>query len=300
VYLLYLFGKSRSAPMFAIHDEDVLEYAHNVIAHGSQVPNRFLCELQQRNLLLVGCNFPDWLSRFFMRATNQRRLSETYRNAWLIEQLQPEEGFTCFLKSFSRDTEILTESSPVEFVAELHQRWMAEHGTSPQDADHLAEEDVPRGAMFFISYSRKTDLSRAEALYQALLRLGVTEGEVWFDRKTIEPGDDFRRRILDGIRSCRYFLPLLSQAANNREGGFVFREWSTATDLLEEMNREFLLPVIVDGDYKPERYTTESARVWADDKKLDFGHAPEGVPDDRLEAKLKKLVRDARRGSEQS
>ena len=38
VFLLYLFGKSRSAPMFAIHDEDVLEYAHNLIAHGSQVP----------------------------------------------------------------------------------------------------------------------------------------------------------------------------------------------------------------------------------------------------------------------
>ena len=60
------------------------------------------------------------------------------------------------------------------------------------------------------------------------------------------------------------------------------------------MNREFVVPVIVDADYVPERYTTESVRVWADDKKLDFGHAPEGVPDGRLETKLKKLVREAR------
>jgi len=58
-HLLYLFGKARSAPMFAIHDEDLLEYAHNVITRGSHVPSGFLDELQQRNLLLVGCNFPD-------------------------------------------------------------------------------------------------------------------------------------------------------------------------------------------------------------------------------------------------
>ena len=66
VQLLYLFGKSRATPMFAIHDEDILEYAHNLIARGSQVPTAFFGELQERNLLLIGCNFPDWLSRFFL------------------------------------------------------------------------------------------------------------------------------------------------------------------------------------------------------------------------------------------
>jgi hypothetical protein len=112
VFLLYLFGKSRSAPMFAIHDEDVLEYAHSVIAHSSQV-NTFVSELQQRNLLLVGCNFPEWLSRFFLRATNQKRLSEKENRAWLIDPLQPQESLTCFLRSYSTQTEILSQTSPV-------------------------------------------------------------------------------------------------------------------------------------------------------------------------------------------
>ncbi|MEP7310751.1 MAG: toll/interleukin-1 receptor domain-containing protein [Acidobacteriota bacterium] len=295
-FLLYLFGKSRSAPMFAIHDEDVLEYAHNLIARGSQVPT-FLAELQQRNLLLIGCNFPEWLSRFFLRATNQKRLSEKENRAWLIDPLQPQESLTCFLRSYSTQTEILSQTSPADFIAELHQRWMAEHGAGVQPADRTVNAAPAPGTMFFISYSRATDLRRAELLYQALLKQGVAESEVWFDRKTIEPGEDFRRSILDGIRSCRYFLPLLSQAANSREAGFVFREWRAATDLLEDMNREFVLPVIVDADYVPERYTAESVRVWADDKKLDFGHAPEGVPDGRLETKLKKLVRESRRGT---
>jgi hypothetical protein len=296
VHLLYLFGKSRPAPMFAVHDEDVLEYAHNVIAHGSQVPVAFLGELQQRNLLLIGCNFPDWLSRFFLRATRLNRLSSEAheRREWLIEPLEPEGSLTCFLRSYSKDTEILSESSPMDFVAELHQRWMAEHGADQLRAAASADRTTPSRVMFFISYSRKGDLPRAEALHQALLRLGVTDSEVWFDRETIEPGQDFRHRILDGIRGCRYFLALLSDDANLREEAFVFDEWQEANARKKKMNREFLFPVIVEADYEPERYTAKPV-LDGDWARLDFCHAPGGMPDGRMTAKLKALLRDTRR-----
>jgi hypothetical protein len=295
VQLLYLFGKSSSAPTFAIHDEDVLEYAHDLIAHGSPAP-RYLGELQQRNLLLLGCNFPDWLSRFFLRATNQKRLLERDRRAWVIEPLKPEESLTCFLRSYSKETEVLSDGSPVEFVAELYRRWTAEHRGAPAP-QHTEEEAAPRGTMFFISYSRQTDLTSAEFLYQALLKQGVAASEVWFDRRTIEPGQDFQRRIMDGIGSCRYFLPLLSQAVNHREEGFVFKEWLEATEKNKGMNREFLLPIIVDTDYEPEFYKPQSVWDWRQHN-LHFGHAPNGVPDGALEAKLKKLVREARKGGD--
>lgn len=99
VQLLYLFGKSRPAPMFAIHDEDFLEYVHNIIARGSHVPLKFLDELQQRNLLLIGCNFPEWLSRFFLRLTNKGRLSEVQRKReWLIDEKSLDKGLICFWK----------------------------------------------------------------------------------------------------------------------------------------------------------------------------------------------------------
>jgi len=143
VHLLYLFGKSRSAPMFAIHDEDVLEYAHNVIARGSHVPSRFLGELQERILLLIGCDFPDWLSRFFLRVTNKSRLSEKDKREWMIEQLGPEESLTCFLRSYSTATEILPDTPPVQFVAELHRRWMAERAATPEGATDPRIEAVP-------------------------------------------------------------------------------------------------------------------------------------------------------------
>jgi hypothetical protein len=292
VQLLYLLGKSSSAPNFAIHDEDVLEYAHNMIVLGSQVA--FLGELQQRNLLLIGCNFPDWLSRFFLRATRQKPLSQAdKRREWLIEPLTAEESLTCFLRCYSRDTEVLSDTPPGDFVAELHRRWMAEHGAGEP---HIPDAGPKRPAqvMFFISYSRKTDLPRAEALYQALLELGLSHSEVWFDRQTIEPGHDFRQRILDGIRVCRYFLPLLSYEATRRDEAFVFDEWQEANTRKKAMNRDFVFPIIVDADYDPELYTAKPVRDgdWA---RLDFCHAPDGVPDKRTKAKFISLVREARR-----
>ena len=293
VYVLYLFGKLRSSPVFAIHDEDVLEYAHNLIARGSQVPTAFLGELQQRNLLLVGCNFPEWVTRFFLRACNQRRLSENDRRSWFIEPLPPEDNLTIFLQSYSKQTEVLSQSSPVEFVAELHQRWMNAHGAA-QTGAAPEERPQPPSAMFFISYSR-TDLAQAESIYKVLLGLGVSEAEVWFDRQAIEPGENYQRKILDGIQGCRYFLPMLSSLADRRQQGFVFKEWEEASDRLSTMNREFVLPIVVDSEYHPEIYRTESISKWRD-KKIDFGFAPNGSPDERLEKKLQELLRGERRG----
>jgi hypothetical protein len=295
-HVLYLFGKASSLPTFAIHDEDVLEYAHNVIANGSQVPRRFLEELRRKGLLLIGCNFPDWLSRFFLRVTNSDRLSKKDTRTWLIEPLSPTESLTCFLRSYAKDTEILADVPPVEFVAELHDRWMREQNAAP-NAAAAAPEPVARGTVFFVSYSRTTDLPRAEALYQALRALGLADHEIWFDRTAIEPGQDFSHRILDGIQTCRYFLPLLSDATNSREEAYVFREWRAANQRRQSMNREFVIPVIVDGDYQPERYTAAPAREWGGDH-IDFAHAPDGVPDARTRTLLQRLVRDARRAGD--
>jgi len=291
VHLLYLFGKLSSGPTFAIHDEDVLEYAHNVITHGDNVLNRLLGELKQRTLLFIGCNFPDWLSRFFLRVTNAERLSKKDKREWMIEQPGPEESLTSFLRSHSKATEILTDTSPVEFVGELYRRWVAECNVARPAVATPQAEGVPTGAMFFISYSRGTDQPRAEAMVKALLKLGVAESDVWFDRAAIEPGQDFRERILEGIRGCRYFLPLLSKAANDRDEAFVFTEWNAANDRLNGMNREFIIPIMLDAECCPESYTAKPVKKWRD---LHFGRAPDGQPDDLTAALLLKLVRTTR------
>lgn len=300
VQLLYLFGKVSSTPVYALTEEDVLEYAHSMIAGRGHVLPRFFGELQELNLMLLGCNFPDWLSRLFLRLTNKERLSSAKaKREWLVEELQDEPGLVTFLRNYSHDTEILADVPPLEFVAELLRRWQADNDARQQAAPAGSGGDgdderpqPPPGAIFFVSYSRATDQPYAEALVEALRQLGVAERELWFDRQAIEPGDDFRNKILDGIAGCRYFLPVLSEATNAREEGFVFREWQAASDRLPQLNRDFIYPIIVDADYAPERYTARPVRAW---QSLDFGHAPAGAPDARTMAKLTKLLRDARR-----
>lgn len=293
--LLYLFGKSRPAPMFAIHDEDYLEYIHNIIARGSHVPLKFLEELQQRSLLLIGCNFPEWMCRFFLRLTNQGRLSEAQRKReWLIGEQALDKSLVYFLQSFSGGTEILSDISPEAFIAELHRRWLARY--SEQEKVPLSKnESVPRGVMFFISYCRGTDLPAAEKLFESLKSLGVASTEIWFDRTAIEPGQDFHDRILEGIRSCRYFIPLISQSADNLDEKYFRREWNEAIDRGKSIHgRMFVVPIIVDQAYKPLQYQ-RVPRDWTDN--LDFGHAPVGSPDERTNFLFKKLIRAERQQS---
>lgn len=287
--LLYVFGKSRAAPVYAIHEEDILEYSHNLISRGSQVPVNFLGRLQERSLLLLGCHFPDWLGRFFLRATNQSRLSEKSNREWIVEGPGQVDGLAQFLGKFGRGNELLVEARPADFVAELHRRWTA---SRPSAGAPAAAPAASQRALFFISYSRGADLANASALFDALRAIGVTEQEIWLDRQDIEPGENFRHQILDGIQGCRYFLPLLSAATNGRDEGFVFREWRAANDRAQDMNRAFIVPLVVDDDFQPGRYDAAPARAWG---QTDFGFAPRGRPDEALQRRLVSLLREARR-----
>ena len=154
-------------------------------------------------------------------------------------------------------------------------------------------EGLPQSALFFISYSRTNDLARAQKLHEALRKLGVSDNQIWFDRQTLEPGDIYTQRIFDGIRNCRYFVPLVSRAATAREQAFVFREWDAATGLLPAMNRKYLLPLVVDAENRPETYQQASVAVWRD-RNINFGHAPDGEPDETTRTFLQGLVRDSR------
>lgn len=294
VQLLYLFGKARPTPLFCIHDEDVLEYAHNVISRGSHAPTRFMGALQDRNLLLIGCNFPDWLSRFMLRATRKGRLADNNRGReWLIDPMGQEDAFIGFLGKYSPETAVLSSIDPVQFVDELAQRWQAAAGGDGGDNPPPRAPAPPQSAMFFVSYSRTTDLARAQRLVQSLRDLGVSENEIWFDRDTLQVGDIYTQRIVDGIRRAQYVLPVVSLQATERPSAFVFREWETATDQLPSMNRRYLLPLVVDTECRPEVYRQSSVVAWRE-RNINFGHAPEGQPDENVARLLKELVREVR------
>ena len=103
--VFYLFGQADVSPFYAIHDEDVLEFAYTLQAGNG--PERMFSQLRRRNLLLIGCNFADWLSRFFLRLSNAERLSSDQRTKqeFLVgEETMSDRSLTVFLERFSQDT----------------------------------------------------------------------------------------------------------------------------------------------------------------------------------------------------
>lgn len=297
VNLCYLFGNA-TLGHFATHDEDILEFAYNLIEGGTGRPKDFLDAMRPRKLLLIGCGFTDWLARFFLRLINSERLRKKEVLEWYVEDLSQQKELTLFLNTYSKETVVVDDVSPMEFVAELHRRWQEKYALGSElivNRDDLPFAHLPPRPVFFISYSRQTDAATAASLYAQLRELGAAENEIWFDRKVIEPGDDFKHLILEGIKGCRFFIPIISAAADQRSQGFFRREWDYAADLLAEHapNEKFILPLIIDAEYQPENYCSLPQK-WSS---RDFMHAPAGNLETRAHQVLRDCLRKARKTS---
>jgi hypothetical protein len=290
-----LFGRASASQDYVIHDEDVLEFLHALFSFAALSPEWWLAaELRSKNLLLLGCHFSDWVSRFILRMASATRLSlRADRKVFIVG-----EGITLgsplaeFLNLFCRDTH-LCNGSAVAFVAELRNRWLARH---PQPAELVA---LPRDASgggephgsIFISYAREDHLA-ARTLCGAIERLS---GDVWLDERRLEPGNYWEEEILGNIRRrIRLFVPLISQQTERRAEGYVFNEWREAVERARRIiGRTFIVPVVIDPDHASD--PTCYARILPEFRALQFGHAPGGAPDEALLAVLKREIREMRK-----
>ena len=60
--VFHLFGRASASPDYAICDEDLLEFLHAMQDRQRQ-PKTLFDELRGNHLLILGCNFGDWLAR---------------------------------------------------------------------------------------------------------------------------------------------------------------------------------------------------------------------------------------------
>jgi hypothetical protein len=288
----YLFGKASPSPfVFAIHDEDTLEFIHNLQLNAADGMKRLFSELRQQNLLLIGCNFADWLSRFFIRISNTQRLADNRgKREFLIERPSQDRGnLTLFLERFSPDTWVLP-GRPLEFVAELARRWQQRHPPSAQRADEGPPPRTRTDETFFISYSR-TDLAAARQIFAGLQRIGADVA--WFDKSELKPGDDWEQKIRNAINGCYLFLPLVSGNTELREEGFFREEWTLASERSRRIQgRKFMIPIVVDREYdgNAARYRLVPESFLA----THFGHAPAGTLSGELLDELTRLLRERR------
>jgi hypothetical protein len=288
--VFYLFGKADVSPFYAIHEEDALEFSYTLQAGNG--PERMFSQLRSRNLLLIGCTFADWLSRFFLRLSSSERLFSDQRSKkeFLVgEETAKDRNFTVFLERFSQDSRCY----PVEaraFVAELYRRWSERN---PEPTVQL-DEPMPTstGGSIFISYS-SDDIGAAKRLFADLEEIG---GDVaWFDKSALKPGDQWDLHIRSAIQRCSLFLPLLSVNTEQRTEGYFRLEWTEAAERSRRIQgRKFIFPIVIDPDYAggmgryalvPEQFTA-----------FQYSHAPAGQMSNELKGEIREQLRALRRG----
>jgi hypothetical protein len=286
--VFYLFGKADVAPFFAIHEEDALEFPYTL--QEGNGPERMFSQMRGRNLLLIGCTFADWLSRFFIRLSNPDRLFSDQRTKkeYLVgEETARDRELDFFLERFSQDSRRYPRPA-AEFVDELHRRWI-ERNPPTIDAPAAAPAS-DSGGTIFISYS-SADLGPAKSLYAGLQKIG---GDVaWFDKSALKPGDEWERQILGAIQKCGIFLPVLSANTEVREEGYFRKEWDEAAERSRRIQgRKFIFPVVIDAECNMSRYALLPERF----RSFQFGHAPEGQLSEALRDEIQQEIRSLRRG----
>lgn len=91
----------------------------------------------------------------------------------------------------------------------------------------------------FISHANKDKLDIIEGLYDSLSQLGI---DIFYDKKSLEWGDKWKDRILEGVEKSEFAIIVISE-------NFFGREW-TEKELNEFLNRQnrngqkIILPVV--------------------------------------------------------
>jgi hypothetical protein len=290
--VFYLFGKADVGPFYAIHDEDALEFPYMLQAGNG--PELMLSQMRSRNLLLIGCRFADWLSRFFIRMSNAERLSSTQRTKkeFLVgEETARDRDLIVFLQRFSQDSRCYPMRA-AEFVSDLYRRWRERNPDAEMPAGTATPDTGAIGGTIFISYS-SDDVGAARSLFAELQTMG---GDVaWFDKAALKPGDNWNRHIIGAIQKCSFFLPLLSANTERRTEGYFVKEWSEAAERSRRIRgRKFIFPVVIDRDYTQSDMSRYSL-VPDEFKAIQYSHAPGGQMSSEFRTEIEKQLRNLRR-----
>lgn len=242
----HIFGKVNPARDYAIWEEDFLYFGHRLQSRDFRPQNLFDL-MRARTLLLLGCGFPGWLTRFFLAAAKgETLLTDGVRGVLADSRSGADPSLILFLER--RHTSLYVEGAEA-FIADLHRRWIDAHppAASAPVAPPGPAPDAPPEIVtdaIFISYA-SLDRESAIVIRDALQTAGL---DVWFDQRNLNPGDAFQDKILSNIERCSCFLPVISQSTAIPGRHFFFLEWNKAAEevKLRAPGVPFIVPVVID------------------------------------------------------
>jgi hypothetical protein len=209
---------------FIVVDDDILELVHTINTNKDKLKTLYEL-LSASSLLFIGCNFPDWLLRFFIRMFSNQKLS-TSNSLYSVADILNE--------SLDRNRAIFISNSTIkyfdfngnEFVNKLYNKikqiepkWIRNN----KDQNYI-----------FLSYSSDNQAKVIE-IYE---KLDDNDFDIFMDIRTIDFGEDISDAVKEAIDNCKIFIPVITNETNTSTSSarFFRKEWEYALDLNEKTN----------------------------------------------------------------
>jgi len=260
-FVFNVFGSLLNTCDPALSEEDMLEYTGHFKERIKNAAN-IINALKNKNLLFLGCSFPDWMVRFTLRLLSSEPMHEWgYKRTVMIinDNTDLKKRHYEFLKNY----EVVTyDGNTSDFIKQLSTEWKQRNPSSEKNK------------MVFLSYTVK-DKEAVENMKRAIE--SINNVTCWYDNREIVPGDDFKTEIAKNIKSADLFIPLISSNSLLHKDGYVQLEWFTADNVntfrkIDGYTGKYLMPVVID-DTNP--YDNSVPKYFSE---LSIGKVPQGNP----------------------
>ena len=272
-FVFNVFGSLLNTVDPALSEDDMLEYTGYFKEKMKNATN-IINALKNKNLLFLGCSFPDWMVRFILRLLSNEPMHDWGTKRTIVVVNDPTDLRKMqfdFLKNYDVTT---YDGTTNDFVTELSRQW--------KQKNPLAVKNK----MVFLSYTVK-DKDAVENLKKAIE--GINNVTCWYDNREIVAGDDFKTEIAKNIKSADLFIPLISANSLMHKDGYVQLEWFTADNVntfrkIDGKTDKYLMPVVID-DTNP--YDTSVPKYFSE---LSIGKVPLGNPGQEFLSQIKETL----------
>jgi TIR domain/SIR2-like domain len=269
-----IFGSLNSVAL-ALSEEQLLEFTGNYYEKIRSTPNIQLA--LNKNLLFIGCSFPEWMVRFILRLLSNQPLHEwgsDSSNRQIII-INDDNEFRARQNAFLKNLDVVTYPGTTEdFVTELSKRW------NEKNPNKIRRKKI------FLSYTG-TDRPAVETFKKAIEE--SCDLACWYDQREIAPGNLFDTLIAQNLRDSILFIPLISENSLAHKDGYVQKEWDMADTLntyrkIDNVPGDFIIPVVIDNT------SLTDVRIKTFFPLLSLGVAPQGNPGNEFINNLKKTL----------
>lgn len=226
----------------AITDEEILEYIFSLNRENS-TSDILYNEILGKKLLFLGCAFPNWLLRFFIRILTNEPFDASKTEKIIADNyVHKDAKLSSFLKHFRTQILSLSEkeyNNPIKFINDLYEKWII-----------FKKDTIPKKyeGTVFLSYSHH-DKDLIITVQNEMLANGIN---VWIDENKLKSGDNYRQIIIEKIKECNVFIAFISEASITDTESYVYSvEWDQAIARRKTRENEyntdsFIHPIILD------------------------------------------------------